>query len=227
MPTVLITGANRGIGLEFARRYAADGWRVHAACRDPAGAQDLKKIKGDVAVHRLDVTEAREVAALAKALEGEPIDLLINNAGIYGARGDGPGHMDYPAWEETLRVNTLAPLRVSEALLPNVAASDKKLIVAITSRMASIELNVEGGSYAYRSSKAALNAAMRSLAADVRAKGVAVAVFSPGWVKTDMGGRGAPVGVTDSVAGMRAVIARLTLADSGRFFNFEGKQIPW
>jgi len=227
VPTALVTGANRGIGLEFVRQYAADGWRVHAACRDPDGARDLKKIAGDVELHRLDVTDARQIAALAKALKGEPIDLLINNAGVYGARGDGPGHMDYAAWEATLRVNTLAPLRVSEALLPNVAASGKKLIVAITSRMASIDLNTEGGSYAYRSSKAALNAAMRSLAADLRARGVIVAVFSPGWVKTDMGGRGATVGVADSIAGMRSVIARLRPADSGKFFSYDGSTIPW
>jgi NAD(P)-dependent dehydrogenase (short-subunit alcohol dehydrogenase family) len=227
VPTALVTGANRGIGLEFVRQYAGDGWRVLAACRDPDGAKDLKKVKGTVDIHRLDVTDADQVAALARALKGEPIDLLINNAGVYGPRDDRLGHMDYAAWEATLRVNTIAPFRVTEAFLPNVVASERKLIVSITSGLGSIERNTDGGIYAYRSSKAALNAVVRSLAADLRGKRVIVVVFSPGWVKTDMGGRGAPVAPRDSIAGMRAVIARLGPADSGRFFNYDGSPIPW
>jgi NAD(P)-dependent dehydrogenase (short-subunit alcohol dehydrogenase family) len=227
VPTVLVTGANRGLGLEFVRQYAAEGWRVLAACRDPAHATALRKIKGDVAVHRLDVTNAKQIAALARALKGAPIDLLINNAGINPSDDDAPGHVDYDAWAETLRVNTIAPFRVTEALLPNVLASRRKLIVSITSLLGSIERNTDGGIYGYRSSKAALNMVMRGLAADLRGAGAVVVVFSPGWVRTDMGGRGAPVGVRDSIAGMRAVIARLKRSDSGRFFNYEGKRIPW
>jgi NAD(P)-dependent dehydrogenase (short-subunit alcohol dehydrogenase family) len=227
MPTALVTGANRGIGLEFARQYAKDGWRVVATCRDPERAKDLRKLGDAVSIHRLDVADAEQVAALARALAGEPIDLLINNAGI-GYPSDGRlGRMDYAAWEETLRVNTLAPFRVTEALLPNVAASELKLIVSITSGLGSIARNTDGGTYAYRSSKAALNAVMRSLAADLRSKGVTVVVFSPGWVRTDMGGRGAQVAPKDSIAGMRAVIARLRLADTGRFFNYDGSEVPW
>lgn len=227
MPTVLVTGANRGLGLEFVRQYAGDGWRVLAACRDPASAAALKRIKGDVAIHRLDVTKEKQVAALARKLEGEPIDVLINNAGINPTYGDGPGNMDYDAWEETLRVNTIAPFRVTEALLPNVRASKRKLVVSITSGLGSIAGNTDGGIYAYRSSKAALNMVMRSLAADLRAEGVTVVVFSPGWVRTDMGGRSAPVGVKESIAEMRTVIARIKRSDSGRFFNYEGNQFPW
>jgi NAD(P)-dependent dehydrogenase (short-subunit alcohol dehydrogenase family) len=227
VPTVLVTGANRGLGLEFVRQYAAEGWRVIAACRDPDGAVALNKIKGDVAVHKLDVTNAKQIAALARALKGEPIDLLINNAGINPNEGDRPGRMDYDAWEETLSVNTIAPFRVTEALLPNLLMSKRKTVVSMTSGLGSIARNTDGGIYAYRSSKAALNMAMRSLAADLRGEGVTVVVFSPGWVRTDMGGRSAPVGVKESITGMRSVIARLKRSDSGRFFNYEGNQVPW
>jgi NAD(P)-dependent dehydrogenase (short-subunit alcohol dehydrogenase family) len=224
MPTALVTGANRGIGLEFARQYAKDGWRVIATCRDPERAKDLRKLGDSVSVHKLDVADAEQVAALARALEGEPIDLLVNNAGIMG--GAVLDRIDYAAWEEVLRVNTLAPVRIAEALLANIAASERRLIVAITSRMGSIAES-DGGYYPYRSSKAALNAAMRSLAVDLAPRRITVALFHPGWVRTDMGGRGAQVAPKDSVAGMRAVIARLKLADSGRFFNYDGSEIPW
>jgi NAD(P)-dependent dehydrogenase (short-subunit alcohol dehydrogenase family) len=227
VPTVLVTGANRGLGLEFVRQYAAEGWRVLAACRDPKGAAALRKIKGDVAIYRLDVTKPKEIAALARALEGAPIDVLINNAGINPSDDDAPGHVDYDAWEETLSVNTIAPFRVTEALLPNLLAGAQKLVVAITSGLGSIEGNTDGGLYGYRSSKAALNMVMRGLAADLRDRGVTVVVLSPGWVRTDMGGRGAPLGVKESIGGMRSVIARLKRSDSGRFFNYEGNRIPW
>jgi NAD(P)-dependent dehydrogenase (short-subunit alcohol dehydrogenase family) len=227
MPTAFVTGANRGLGLEFVRQYARDGWRIIAACREPAKAAELRKIEGAISVHALDVTDGGQVSALAKSLAGEPIDLLINNAGIYVARDGRPGHMDYAAWEETLRVNTLAPFRVTEALLPNILAGERKLVVSISSILASIGRNTDGGSYAYRSSKTALNAVMRSLAVDLKGKGVTVVVFSPGWVSTDMGGRGAPVTPPDSVAGMRKIIAGLRPKDSGKFFFYDGGELPW
>lgn len=224
MPTALVTGANRGIGLEFVRQYAGAGWHVIATCRKPDAAAELKAVAGTVEIHRLDVTDAGQVAALAQALEGRAIDLLINNAGIMGHGSI--GRIDYAAWEEVLRVNTLAPVRIVEALLPNVAASERRQIVALTSRMGSIAES-GGGYYAYRSSKAALNAAMHALAADLKGQRITVALFHPGWVKTDMGGPGALVAPRDSVAGMRAVIERLRPADSGRFFNYDGSEIPW
>jgi len=224
MPTALVTGANRGIGLEFVRQYAGAGWHVIATCRKPDTAAELKAVAGTVEIHRLDVTDAGQIAALAQTLKGRPIDLLINNAGIMGHGTI--GRIDYAAWEEVLRVNTLAPVRIVEALLPNVAASERRQIVALTSRMGSIAES-GGGYYAYRSSKAALNAAMHALAADLKAQRITVALFHPGWVKTDMGGPGALVAPRDSVAGMRAVIERLRPADSGRFFNYDGSEIPW
>lgn len=226
MPTVLVTGTNRGIGLEFVRQYAAEGWRVHAACRDPEKATELKSIKGDVRVHRLDVTDEGQLAALETSLVGEPIDILINNAGVRGL-GDSFGSTDVAGWLETLRVNAIAPVRVSERLIANLERGQRKLIVNITSRLGSIAENGSGGSYAYRSSKAALNMAAKSMAVDLKGRGITVVVFHPGWVQTDMGGSGAPVSPPDSVGGMRAKIASLTAADSGSFFNYNGQPISW
>ena len=226
MPTVLITGANRGIGLAFARSYAGDGWRVHACCRQPEKAGDLKSLGGDVEIHRCDVTDKTQVASLARALSDEPIDLLIDNAGVIGDAG-GLGEIDYENWIEVLKVNTLAPVRVIEAFLPHLEAGEGKKIVAITSRMGSITENTTGGRYIYRSSKAALNMAMKSLAIDVAGKGLTVAVLHPGWVRTDMGGAGAAIGVEESVTGMRQVIDHLTPGDNGRFYNHDGREIGW
>lgn len=227
MTTVLITGANRGLGLEFARQYAADGWRVIATCRDPAGARELAGLGGAVNIHALDVTDHARIHALAKTLKRDAIDVLINGAGVYGPRPVPLGGVDYAAWGEVLRVNAMAPLTVSESFDDHVARSDLKRIVTITSRMGSIADNDSGGSYIYRSSKAAVNAVMKSLAGDLKSKGITVAVVHPGWVRTDMGGPEATIDVTKSVTGMRAVIAGLKESDSGRFFNYEGTEIPW
>jgi NAD(P)-dependent dehydrogenase (short-subunit alcohol dehydrogenase family) len=225
--TVLITGAGRGIGLEFARQYAETGWQVHATCREPKSASELLTLPGEVTVHKLDVTHPKQIGHLQRELEGVPIDLLINNAGVIGPRERSIGNMDYDAWEEVLRINTLAPIRIAEAFLDNVLASDKKLIVSITSVYGSIGSNNSGGSYVYRSSKAALNAAMRSLAIDLRDEGVTVVVFHPGWVRTDMGGPNATVTPQDSVAGMRALIDLLKPSQSGHFYGYDGAEIPW
>ena len=226
MPTVLITGANRGVGLEFAKQYAAEGWRVHAACRDPEKATALKAVKGDVRLHKLEVTDEAQIDALAKALGAEAIDVVINNAGIIGP-DDSFGRTDVEGWMQTLRVNALAPVRIAERLVPNLERGERKLLVNITSRMGSIADNSSGGSYAYRTSKAALNMAAKSMALDLKRKGIVVVVFHPGWARTDMGGRGATVPVADSVGGMRAKIATLAAADIGQFFNYTCQPIPW
>jgi len=219
--TVLITGASRGIGREFARQYEAGGWRVIATCRDPS-KYDLE---GEV--YRLDVTDPDSVAALHRELNGEAIDLLINNAGIYGPRGVEFGSLDYGAWEEVLRTNVLGPMRVAEALAAQVAASEKKRMVFISSKVGSIADNSSGGSYIYRSSKTALNMAVKSLSLDLSGKGVICILLHPGWVQTDMGGASAPIDAATSVAGMRGVIDRADAADSGRFFNYDGNELPW
>lgn len=220
MPTVLITGASRGIGREFARRYAADGWRVVATCREPS-ASDLGG-----AVYPLDVEDPASVAALRAELEGEPIDLLINNAGVFGPRGVTVGSIDFEAWDAVLRTNVLGAIRVAEAFAPNVAASQRRTMAFLSSRMGSIA-DSGGGEYIYRSSKAALNMAVRSLSVDLSGKGVICLLFHPGWVRTDMGGPSAAIDAAASVAGMRAVIDRATTADTGRFFSYDGTDLPW
>ena len=227
MSVVLITGANRGLGLEFARQYAAEGWQVLATVREPDRAEALAALPGAVTLLPLEVASADSVAALAEQLEGQPVDVLINNAGIYGPHGDRPGTFDYVAWQQVLVTNTLGPLRVTEALLPNLRAGRQKKIIAISSLMGSMTDNTGGGSYAYRSSKAGLNAAMKSLGIDLKREGFIVAILNPGWVRTDMGGPAAPLEARNSIAGMRRVIDRLTEEDSGRFLNHDGHELPW
>jgi NAD(P)-dependent dehydrogenase (short-subunit alcohol dehydrogenase family) len=223
MPTVLVTGANRGIGLEFVRQYAADGWRVLACARNPDRAHELKSIRGDVRVHRLEVTDEEQIARLAAALKGEPIDILVNNAGVGGSDDS----TDPEDWLKTLRINTIAPMRIAEAFLLNLEAGRGRTVLSLTSRMGSIADNTSGGSYSYRSSKAALNAAMRSLAIDWKPRGIIVVVMHPGWVKTDMGGPDALISPEHSVAGLRKKLASLKPGDSGGFFNYDGRVLPW
>ena len=231
MPTVLITGSSRGLGLEFARQYAQAGWRVHASCPNPDAADALNAVarsaSATVAIHRLDVTDHEQISALAKALEGEPIDVLLNNAGVYGGQHRAFGTTDYVQWEVALRVNVLGPMRMAEAFADRVAASARRLIVCLSSRLGSIAANEAGGSYAYRSSKAALNAVVKSLAVDLRDRGITVVALHPGWVATDMGGAGAPMKPAESVGAMRSTIDRLAPAATGTFVDYDGVEIPW
>jgi NAD(P)-dependent dehydrogenase (short-subunit alcohol dehydrogenase family) len=226
MPTILITGANRGLGLEFARQYAADGWRVIATCRDPARAGDLKALPS-VEVHALDVADMAAGAALAKTLDGTPVDLLLNNAGVYGPKGQALGNLDAEAWLDVLRINSVAPLKLAEAFLPHLRAGKGKTAAFVTSLMGSIADNTSGQYYAYRSSKAALNAAVKSFAVDTASDGLIAVLLHPGWVQTDMGGPNAPVTPRDSISGMRKVLARVTQKDSGGFFAYDGRSLPW
>ncbi len=230
MSTVLITGANRGIGLALARGYAAEGWRVHACCRDPDQAKDLKAMRAEagdrLAVHRLDVTDGPRVASLARELAEEAIDVLINNAGVGGPRG-GFGETDHDRWRPVFAVNAFAPLRVAERFVEQVARSERKVIVNISSKMGSIAANVSSDSIIYRASKAALNQVSKCLSVALAPRGITVILFHPGWVSTDMGGSEAPVTPEASAAGIRAVIARATPADNGRFFNYDGEELPW
>ena len=226
MPTVLITGANRGIGLELARQYAADRWSVIATCRDPKSAGELRALKGDIRIEALEVTDEKQLQALAKALAGTPIDVLLNNAGMLTGY-EAFGQTDTRSWLQTLHVNTIAPLHMAEAFVDHVAGSQQKKIASITSGMGSIGRNTSGSAYAYRTSKAALNMAMATAANELRARGVIVAVISPGWVKTDMGGADANLMPEESAAGIRRVIAGLNPQASGRFFNYSGEEIPW
>jgi NAD(P)-dependent dehydrogenase (short-subunit alcohol dehydrogenase family) len=231
MPSTLITGANRGLGLEFARQYAADGWQVYAACRDPDSASELHRLAGGsghtLKVMALDVTNPLSIKAAVAELDDHAIDLLINNAGVMGAPGQSIGHIDYDAWAKVLDVNTMGPLRVSEAFVEHVARSERKLIVTLTSGMGSIADNTSGGSFAYRSSKAAVNMVMRSLAVDLAPRGITCVVVNPGWVQTDMGGLNANLTPAESIARLRRLLDNLGPAQSGKFFNHDGREYAW
>jgi len=233
LPTALITGSNRGIGLELVRQYSADGWRVLASCRDPKNADALNQIAqlhaDQVHVHALDVAELKQIDSLSKTLANESIDLLMNNAGIYpddDFRG-GFGETDYAEWMHAFQVNTMATLKMSEAFIKQVARSEKKIIATLSSKMGSIDDNSSGGAYMYRTSKVGANMVIKSLSIDLRSQGIIAVALNPSWVKTDMGGPNAVISVEKSVAGLRQIIGRLTPADSGKFFNYDGKEIAW
>ena len=231
MPSTLISGANRGIGLEFARQYLADKWQVYASCRDPSSASELRRMadgsRGKLQVLSMDVGDLASVKAAALELQGKPIDLILNNAGIGGPRGQTIGNIDYETWRHVLDVNTLGPMRVAEAFVDNVAQSERKLIVTITSGMGSIGDNASGGAFAYRSSKAAVNMVMRSLAIDLAPRGITCVVMNPGWVQTDMGGQHARLTAPESVSAMRRLIDKLGPGQSGKFFNWDGREYAW
>jgi NAD(P)-dependent dehydrogenase (short-subunit alcohol dehydrogenase family) len=230
MATVLITGANRGLGLEFCRQYAEQGWHVIACSRDPDDAFDLNKLASQhhIQLEALDVSKFEQIDALSRKLADLPIDVLINNAGIYADhRSDGLGHLDYQAWTNSLLINTQAPVKMAEAFLPQIKKSDKKLIVNISSLMGSIADNDSGGSIFYRSSKAALNAAMKSLSLDLKDQLIGVLIFHPGWVKTDMGGPNALINVEQSITGMRSLIESFSLNQTGSFIKYDGTPMPW
>ncbi len=237
MSTLLVSGANRGLGLELVRQYEADGWRIHAGCRDPEAAEELSALAaqstGRVSIHALDVSDFAAIDALAGTLRGEPIDVVVNNAGIYApaaAQRDSGGQalddMDFGFWQTALRVNTLAPFKMAQAFRGHLAASQQRKLVTISSGMGSVEL-AEEGFYAYRSSKAAVNMVMAILARELAPDRIIVGVFSPGWVRTRMGGPTANLSVEESISGLREQIARLTLEDSGQFRRHDGSSLPW
>jgi NAD(P)-dependent dehydrogenase (short-subunit alcohol dehydrogenase family) len=232
MATVLVTGSNRGLGLEWVRQYAAEGWRVYATCRQPTEAGELKALadrEKEIRVLRLDVTKPDEINALAVELIKEPIDVLVNNAGVYLEKFMEVGlrRLRYEDWEYTFQVNTLGAVRVTEALQEHVARSEKRLVVVISTHMASIADIAAPGAYYYRSTKAALNAVMEGLTHELRPKGVGVLILHPGWVRTRMGGEGTSLMPPESVRGMRSLVEKFTLAESGRFFRYDGVEMPW
>lgn len=236
--TVLITGSNRGLGLEFTRHYAARGWDVIATCRTPNSADDLKALQAQhakVTIEQLDVVNQNEIDALAAKYKDQPIDLLINNAGVLGDLGGQTlGSFDYRNFQHVMRVNVYGVLAVSEAFRENVAMSDQKKIIGITSGAGIISLGSGGGQlHFYRMSKVALNMALKGLASDLRDRGVLVGIIAPGTADTDM--RRAIVGdqaaldqdPADSVSGMMKVISNLTLANSAQPYNYDGQVLPW
>ena len=232
MATVLTTGSNRGLGLEWVRQCAARGCRVVATCRDPDSAADLHSLASQyprVSIHRLDVSAPDQIADLAAALEGEALDLLVNNAGVFFEHWgeDAVGNIDYDAWQETFRVNTLGPIRVTEAFLPHLSRGDRPLVLTISSDMGSIARIDTPRNYAYRSSKAALNAAMHGLALELQPRGIGVLLVHPGWVRTRMGGPSAGTTPEVSVRSMLTLVDGFEMGKSGAFLRLDGTDVPW
>jgi len=226
MPTALITGAGRGIGLALAEAYAADDWTVIAGVRSERAADAVSRLDGDVVPVTLDVADPASVGILSARLSGLAIDLLINNAGV-GDPKKPFGEIDFAAFQRVLEVNTISPVRIAEAFLEHLRQGEQKKIMTLSSQLGSIANNQTGGRIPYRASKAAVNASMRSIAHDLKGEGFTVNVFHPGWVATDMGGDQAPVSPAESAAGLKRLIDRLGPAESGRFFNYDGKELPW
>jgi NAD(P)-dependent dehydrogenase (short-subunit alcohol dehydrogenase family) len=224
MPSVFVTGASRGLGLEFVRQYQAAGWNVVAACRDPSNAADLAALAVETVT--LDLSDSGSIARAAETLAGRSFDVLLSNAGVMG-EGQQFGRLSEAEWEQVFYVNSIAPLKLAEAFLPHVLAGQKKLMAFVTSRMGSIGDNNSGGSYIYRSSKAALNAAVKSLSIDLAPQGVTTLLLHPGWVKTDMGGPNATLTPADSIEAMRGLIDATDTGQKLKFLNYDGQDLPW
>lgn len=236
MPAVLVTGANRGLGLEFVRQYSALGWSVLACCRQASPElQQLGQANALICVHQLDVSDHVSIERLAAELRGQPVDVLLNNAGTFGRVpfADGGiahqsfGDTDYDNWEQVLRVNLFGPMKMAEAFVTHVEQSEQKKIVTISSMVGSIELNASGGIYAYRSSKAATNMVMRSMGIDLLKRGILAVAMHPGWARTAMGGDGAAISAKEGVAGVIDAIAGLTEANLGKFLAYDGTVLPY
>lgn len=221
MNTVLITGANRGLGLEMARQYADNGWAVIATARRPDEADALNAVE-NVETMELDAADEASVRKFSAALGDRPVDLFINNAGIYG-----PADFDRAEWLELFNVNVVAPVELANSLKDNVARSESKKMVVLSSQVGSIAENDTGSMMYYRSSKAAVNQAWKSLALQWQDEGLTLAMMHPGWVQTDMGGPQAPLTPQESVTGMRQVIDNLSPEQTGHFYDYDGREIPW
>lgn len=226
METVLITGANRGIGLELSKRSLDSGKHVIATCRQPDTAIELKALIEPSHIHQLEVTDEADVDRLARSLSGQTIDVLINNAGIMGSERQSIDDMDYAAWLEAFNVNTLAPFRLIVALRDNLKNAMRPRAVTISSQMGSLNRKSKG-SHAYRSSKAAVNKVMQVLSMELESDGIIVCPVHPGWVRTDMGGSAADISVEESGEGLFRLIDSMTMEHTGRFWTWEGKEHPW
>ena len=230
MATVLITGTNRGLGLEFVKHFLQQGDKVIASFRASSHAPELQALvdsNSSLSLMNLDVSDEQSMASFASALGDTAIDVFINNAGVYGPRDANFGKVGSADWESVMKVNAIAPMMLTQQIIGNLRLGNARKLVYVTSKMGSIEDNQGGGSYIYRSSKTALNSVVRSLSVDLREEGFSVAVLHPGWVRTDMGGPNGLIDVTTSVSGMMSVIEGLSPTCSGQFFNYDGSIIPW
>jgi len=229
MKTILITGANRGLGFELAKQYHSAGWRVIACCRDPEYAEKLRYLSNNtdtLLIIKLDIFKIEEIKNLTTKLANETIDILINNAGVY-SDDLSLDDIDPETWLETFKINTIAPVMIAQALISQIARGQDKIIVNISSSMASIDMNRSGDHCIYRTTKAALNAATRCMAMEYKNKSIAVLALDPGWVQTDMGGSGAQITPEKSVNSIRSILELLTLESSGEFISYDGKRLSW
>jgi NAD(P)-dependent dehydrogenase (short-subunit alcohol dehydrogenase family) len=228
MQHALITGANRGIGLQLVRRFLEEGWQVTAACRKPDDAAALQALACNrLQILPLDVSDTRSVLALVAALHNAPLDVLVNNAGIMGPEQQNVRDMDYEGFQQVLNINTVAPLRVSAALLPNLKLTLRPRIVTISSQMGAFGLDMGPGHIAYSASKAAVSKVMQLMAKELAPEGIIVCPVHPGWVKTDMGGPSAQLEAADSAAGLYRLIDGLQPQHSGRFWTWDGQEHTW
>ena len=228
--TLLLTGANRGIGLQLTEQFAAAGWNLLACCRNPDGATDLQALSErypQIEVFALDVTSYAQMATLSTQLKDRPIDILLSNAGVYGPKGVNFGEVDPAIWREVIEVNTIAPMMLVQTFVEQVAASRQKLVAIISSKVGSIADNSSGGSYLYRTSKTAVNQVAKCLSIDLAGRGISTISLHPGWVQTAMGGPNAEIGVTDSVAGLKLILEAAGPDQNGHFIEYNGEPIPW
>ncbi len=231
MSTLLITGANRGIGLELSKHYLSQGWQVHGCCRNPKEANALNDLAQQyeelLTVHALEVTNEKQMDALKESLLNKPIDILLNNAGVYALGASQFGKTKDEAWDEAVSVNLVAPMKMMEHFVENVSISDKKIIASMSSKMGSMDDNGSGGAYAYRATKAALNAVMVSAAHDLRHLDITALILHPGWVRTDMGGPNGEISAKESARMLAKILGNCGIEDSGTFFDIDGSTIPW
>ena len=228
METVVITGANRGIGLGLVRRYVRHGSRIFACCRAPDQAEELADLaqRENITLVPLDVTDAAQVDAFVTGLGTQPIDILINNAGVMGGTRQSLSDMDYDAWREAFEINTIAPFRLTTALGQHLASAPRPRVVTVSSQMGALSRR-STGSHAYRSSKAAVNKVMQVLAVELENDGIIVCPIHPGWVRTDMGGSHAEISVEESAEGIFNLISDFTIEQSGRFWTWNGEEHAW
>ena len=230
MATILVTGANRGLGIEFVEQYLNVGNEVIATYRNENSSIDLIEMgneRSNLKLLQLDVSSKKSLNSFAKNLGNSPIDIFINNAGVYGPRNNSFGNVDEENWIPAIKINAIAPMLLTQLIIKNIRSGADKKLIYITSKMGSIDDNKGGGAYVYRSSKTALNSVVKSLSVDLENEGITVTLIHPGWVKTDMGGPNAHIDKDTSVRGMIEVISNLDISSTGNFYNYDGSIIPW
>ena len=230
MFTILVTGTSRGIGLEFVKQFNKLGWNILACCRNPDQASELQALASandNISLHPLDVSDEQSIQQLSQQLGDSPVDILLNNAGVYASGSNQLGQIDKSTWLKAIETNTIGPLLMAQSFLENLENGKLKKIATVSSKVGSIDDNRSGGGYAYRSSKSAVNQVMKSLSIDLADRGIKVITLHPGWVKTDMGGPNALIDTQESVSGMIEVLKDFSDQQSGSFLNYDGSVIPW